>query len=379
MNQAVCAGEAVYVAACIGLDVATNEYTGPDVESQTRQTLTNLSSILTAAGCTLGDVVKCTVYLADMAEFGLFNGVYASFFPADPPARVTFTPGSLPRSARVMIDCIAVPPVDPAEHRHKRARLEPSVHVKARGPHPSYPPRLPVVDHRVAWSSEFPGYSPLVFTHERVQQRDAADPRSVDYSTRFSYEGPLVFDPVTGAPLNPRGRTGLAGRGVLPRWGPVQCADSIVTRDHPQSPGKLQMVAIQRRDTGVWALPGGKVDPGESFQQAMRREFEEEAGNVGPADTEAQKVVLDQVFADMSHIIHKGYVDDPRNTDNSWMETVAAHFHLSASLAAQLKIQAGDDAQQVKWLDIDNANPEYLHLFASHRDFVETAVRQVKQ
>ena len=74
-------------------------------------------------------------------------------------------------------------------------------------------------------------------------------------------EGAIRFDS-QGFPVNPRGRTGMRGRGLLGKWGPNHAADPIVTRFHPLS-GQLQMVAVQRHDTGRWAIPGGMVDAGE--------------------------------------------------------------------------------------------------------------------
>ena len=87
---------------------------------------------------------------------------------------------------------------------------------------------------------------------------------------------------------NPAGRTGIRGRGVLGRWGPNHAADPIITRwardsttsiTRNKDTGKpiLQFVAIQRNDSGEWAIPGGMVDPDENFQQTAQREFLEEA------------------------------------------------------------------------------------------------------
>lgn len=96
----------------------------------------------------------------------------------------------------------------------------------------------------------------------------------------------IHFDPETLAPLNPRGRTGIRGRGLLGKWGPNHAADPIVTRWHqaedeygnPVGEPRLQMVAIKRKDTGDFAIPGGMVDAGESVSLTLRREFTEEAG-----------------------------------------------------------------------------------------------------
>jgi 2-iminobutanoate/2-iminopropanoate deaminase len=79
-----------------------------DVAAQTRQVLTNLQAVLTAAGSSLDQVVKTTVFLADMGDFAAMNAVYAEFFPANPPARSTVQVARLPRDARVEIEAIAV-------------------------------------------------------------------------------------------------------------------------------------------------------------------------------------------------------------------------------------------------------------------------------
>ena len=92
----------------------------------------------------------------------------------------------------------------------------------------------------------------------------------------------LSFDPDTKAPLNPRGRTGIVGRGLLGKWGPNFAADPIVTRFNPHgTEHKLQFVAIKRRDTGDWAIPGGMVDAGEVVSVTLKREFMEEAAASG--------------------------------------------------------------------------------------------------
>ena len=81
--------------------------------------------------------------------------------------------------------------------------------------------------------------------------------------------------------------------------------------------------------TGEWALPGGMVDPGEQVSVTLRREFMEEAldsGTLGSKDKEIIEQKLKEFF-DNGKEIYKGYVDDPRNTDNAWMETVAYLFH----------------------------------------------------
>ena len=70
-------------------------------------------------------------------------------------------------------------------------------------------------------------------------------------------------------------------------------------------------------------------------------------------------------------MVYRGYVDDPRNTDNAWMETTAFHFHCGAELGAMLPLRAGDDAGNVTWLDVDDCEVRYAELYASHKSWVD--------
>lgn len=92
----------------IALDPATGELVAGDVAAQTARVMSNLAAVLAAAGAGLEHVVRCTIYLADLADFGRVNEVYARSFPADPPARATVQVAALPRGARVEIDAVAV-------------------------------------------------------------------------------------------------------------------------------------------------------------------------------------------------------------------------------------------------------------------------------
>lgn len=106
-SQAVKAGNTLYVSGQIPIDPATGNFAGEDIAIQTRQSLTNVKNILEAAGYTLGDVVKTTVLLADIADFAAMNAVYAEFFTGNCPARACFAVRDLPRGALVEIEAIA--------------------------------------------------------------------------------------------------------------------------------------------------------------------------------------------------------------------------------------------------------------------------------
>jgi 2-iminobutanoate/2-iminopropanoate deaminase len=107
-SQAVRAGALVFASGQIPIDPRTGEFVSGGVPEQTEQVLKNLSAVLEAAGLGLDQVVKTTVFLADMDDFGAMNDVYGRFFSKNPPARATVQAARLPRDARVEIEAIAV-------------------------------------------------------------------------------------------------------------------------------------------------------------------------------------------------------------------------------------------------------------------------------
>ncbi|MBR4826964.1 MAG: RidA family protein [Bacteroidales bacterium] len=107
-SQAINSGAGlVFVSGQLPIDPATGAFPEGGVKEQTRQSLTNAKAILEAAGLGLNDVVKTTVFLADMADFAAMNEVYAQFFSALYPARSAVAVKTLPKGALVEIECIA--------------------------------------------------------------------------------------------------------------------------------------------------------------------------------------------------------------------------------------------------------------------------------
>ncbi|CAI2325444.1 unnamed protein product [Caenorhabditis sp. 36 PRJEB53466] len=226
--------------------------------------------------------------------------------------------------------------------------------------------RVAVPDELVKWSREWPEYAPPVYTDPKILGKAWADPEerdgfkwnSIDGNVnRASFVCAYSFDSSL-RPLNPIGRTGLAGRGVLGRWGPNHAADPIVSRIADD--GHVEFVAIQRRDTGEWAIPGGMVDAGEAVSETLKREFAEEAMN-GVVDPEG----IERLWSNGKEL-YRGYVDDPRNTDNAWMETVVVNFHDTTGVLKNVELQAGDDAKALRWIRVDSKEP----LYASHTHFI---------
>ena len=229
----------------------------------------------------------------------------------------------------------------------------PGTHVSARSSHPQYPRRALTPDDRVLWRFPWDRYRPVEFTHDQVKAQpewaDPADPRALGDAllervtaaceaaynggdkvlalrdARINHERPLL-DPTTRIPSNPRGRTGTSGRGLLgkvrrwdlnsrgslllshPRdldshrqWGPNHAADLVATRfTHEHGIRRLTMLAVQRRDTSEWAIPGGMLLTSESAEQCARRQFTEVCGAIGATDEHQHKIdfelLLDELF-----------------------------------------------------------------------------------
>jgi 2-iminobutanoate/2-iminopropanoate deaminase len=107
-SQAIRANGMVFCSGQIPIDTSTGEFVSDDVAEQTEQVLKNLGAVLEAAGTGLENVVKTTVFLADMNDFAAMNEVYARYFSDNKPARATVQAAGLPKNARVEIDCIAL-------------------------------------------------------------------------------------------------------------------------------------------------------------------------------------------------------------------------------------------------------------------------------
>ena len=107
-SPAIKVGDLIYLSGQIGNRIGTRELVPGGVSAETRQSLENIRTVLEAAGSSMGRVFKCTVYLADIADYGAMNEVYAGFFPKDPPVRSTIAGSGLALGARVEIECQAL-------------------------------------------------------------------------------------------------------------------------------------------------------------------------------------------------------------------------------------------------------------------------------
>jgi len=277
------------------------------------------------------------------------------------------------------------------EGTHKLRTLP---HMKARAtPYQGGGPRrTPVAQANIPWDVPWGEYAAVEYTSPVVlKQPPWADPTDVSEVTfntidasnnvdRTSFEGAYTLDATNNRPLNPRGRTGMTGRGLLGRFGPNHAADPIITKWARSEGGEyevdsrgrkvLEFVAIQRRDTQEWAIPGGMVDAGENVSLTLKREFGEETMNslaMNEQETKEMEKNLNEAFTG-GVAVYNGYVDDIRNTDNAWMETTCVNFHDGNGKSfSKFKLNPGDDAGQVKWTKFTPGMP----LYATHSKFLE--------
>ena len=108
-SQAIKANGFMFLSGQIPLDPQTGQM-AVDITAQTKQVMENLGAVLSVEGLTFGDVVKTTIYLTDLSDFGRVNEVYGSYFDSDPPARATIQVAALPKGAKVEIEAVAALP-----------------------------------------------------------------------------------------------------------------------------------------------------------------------------------------------------------------------------------------------------------------------------
>ena len=130
--------------------------------------------------------------------------------------------------------------------------------------------------------------------------------------------------------------------------------------------GELEVILVTRADTGTLAFPGGMVNPGETHTQTLLAEFTEEAAKPNGA--------VDSLFATCNRgVVYKEPVDDPRTTDEAWIETIAVHFHATNEIGDDLVLQTSDhtEVQHVAWYVVDDIDTMY----ASHKAWLDIVVK----
>ncbi|XP_052253944.1 transient receptor potential cation channel subfamily M member-like 2 isoform X2 [Dreissena polymorpha] len=264
--------------------------------------------------------------------------------------------------------------------------------------------RFSVPDDKVPWGTSYLEYSPSVYTAEEVLRRPPwADPdimrmKSQDRSSTISMfnKDDTVFNVcrrsfmgeyqvVDGLPLNPKGRTGLQGRGLLGRWGPNHAGDPLVTRWKMDEGGNrvvqegkpvMEFVAVLRTDNQQWALPGAIIsNPNISPIDHLKAEFTEEAlGTLEHGKSERHLHKKLKRLWTKGVKIYEGYADDQRNTDNAWLETQVFIYHdHDGNLLKHLHLRAGESVELASWLTVSSK----ISMHGMHLYFLKLAAKHL--
>ncbi|XP_021362499.1 transient receptor potential cation channel subfamily M member 2-like isoform X2 [Mizuhopecten yessoensis] len=264
--------------------------------------------------------------------------------------------------------------------------------------------RFFVPDDMVFWEIPFPDYNPVKYLSPEVKANPYwADKEELIDLPPNKREGKIKFNTfdysclvdrtshlgdyktINGLPLNPFGRTGIVGRGLLGRWGPNHCGDPIVTRWKRDNKGQiiktggkplLEFVSIRRTDNQMWSLPGGMCEPGQQIHECLRAEFSEEALGSLINNEDHKKELntkLDKMFK-IGKEVWRGYADDPRNTDNAWLETLVFHYHDNdGSILNNFVLRAGETVESASWSTAASS----LQLHGAHLFYLKKVVEKL--
>ena len=218
-------------------------------------------------------------------------------------------------------------------------------HLKIRGERPaSYPPRFRVLIDAAPWDTECPDYTPPYHVDPSVLASDRsrtpggwADPEESETTGKPRDQDTAGHRDASGRALNSRGRTGIAGRGLLGRWGPNVMVSGIVTRAGGTT-GGLEILLGRNTKNEELSLPKGFVTPDETPEAAVARILENEIGW--------------RPDPDRGEVIFEGYSYDARQTDHAWVEMQARLFHQDDS-CTPLQLRAGENFDDVEWRSLN--------------------------
>ena len=241
-------------------------------------------------------------------------------------------------------------------------------HLKIRAERPDqYPARQRILIDEAIWALPCDTYDPPYYVHRRVLANDRtsadggwADPEDVSAIRAELKERPAKRRDDAGRPLNPRGRTGIAGRGLLGYWGGNLAAAAVVVRTNQMS--DLEILLGRNEDDSELNLPKGFVLRSETTEEGLTRVVAEDTG--WNSESEGGELVFD------------GYTYDPRQTDHAWVET---HVHLlfDATGSYPNSFDPGKNFDEVVWLPLDAETVN--HLPSGSAPFVREAVKKLEQ
>ncbi|ESO93554.1 hypothetical protein LOTGIDRAFT_161660 [Lottia gigantea] len=280
------------------------------------------------------------------------------------------------------------------------------VHVKCRNS--TYPEtnimRAEVKDDEVCWAIKMKKYNPVRYTAPKIlsnqktytdkydlidmpeNERDKYDFNKFDMVTKVDRTSLCGFpyEISHGLPLNPRGRTGLVGRGLLGRWGPNHAADTVVSRwkkdgdlqEYREKKPCLEFVAVQRPDK-QWAIPGGFGNPDKKLEEILMTVFAREALGTLMDDPKERPLLLQKLkkLSEKGRVIYEGYADDERNTDNSWSESRLILYHDdTGEILDNIKLRAGDTVCATAWITASST----MTFWGAHEEFLRMVTDDLK-
>ena len=242
-------------------------------------------------------------------------------------------------------------------------------HLKIRAERPpSYPPRQRISIDESPWALDCEEYDPPYYVAPEVLANDRktspgawADPESPDVDGWEWNAGSSKYKDDEGRPRNPRGRTGIAGRGLLGRWGANEAVAATLVRKHHDS-SFIEILLGGREDRLDLSLPKGFVLPEESPEHAVARVLERESGfRPEPSDGT-------QVF--------DGYTFDPRQTDHAWVEN-RSYLFLAEADRVPGRFESGGEFDEIKWWPLDAKTVNRVP--KSQARFIREAVTHLEQ
>ncbi len=242
-------------------------------------------------------------------------------------------------------------------------------HLKIRGERPdSYPPRLRVPIDEAPWDAECPDYTPpyhvdpSVLSNDRSEKAGGwADPEEFVKVREPGAAKPAEFHDEAGRALNPRGRTGIAGRGLLGSWGSNAMVGAIVVRTGGTA-GECDILLGRIGEGGDLSLPKGFVASGENRETAMARVLEGQTG------WRPEPGTGDMVF--------EGYNYDARQTDHAWIEIQARLFHLGDGFGPS-RFRPGKNFEEIEWRRLDARTVNRLP--SNQAALVREAVKRLRE
>jgi ADP-ribose pyrophosphatase len=278
------------------------------------------------------------------------------------------------------------------------------MHRAARESYHRYRQRTPVPDERCSWLVPWPAYAPADYDDLADARNDGSRRRRLSTGVRLwadqSHETArgrkIGIDRSSGRPQNPFGRTGVKGRGSLPRWGPNFTADTIVTRERKGvEGGGWQVLLVRTGPERLWGLLSGQAEPPsgpmpsspsiESLtkggtcavaSEVARREFTFSVDGGGSRQEREQFNFAADAVWKQGRLLYAGYADDPRNTDNAWLETAVYHFHSDDLQTVPLSLGRSFDDQRPSsqaWHDVETLFNGDITLLPAHAGFLQRA------